>query len=56
MFNRAIRRQRGMPKYVSSDNNPLYRFHQWQANLRIPEVTENQDIPKFPCPIRLWKG
>ena len=40
MFNRAIRGQRGMPKYLSSDNDPLYRFHQWQANLRILEVTE----------------
>src|SRR6202158_5385594 len=26
MFNRAIRGQRGMPKYVSSDNDPLYRL------------------------------
>jgi hypothetical protein len=39
MFNRAIRGQRWMPKYISSDNDPLYRFHQWQANLRILEVT-----------------
>ncbi len=31
MFNRAIREQRWMPKYISSDNDPLYRFHQWQA-------------------------
>jgi hypothetical protein len=29
-----------MPKYLSSDNDPLYRFHQWQANLRILEVTQ----------------
>jgi len=27
IFNRAIRGQRWMPKYVSSDNDPLYRFH-----------------------------
>jgi hypothetical protein len=56
MFNRAIRGQRGMPKYVSSDNDPLYRFHQWQANLRILEVTEIKTTPTFPCPIHLWKG
>ncbi len=31
MFNRAIREQRWMPNYISSDNDPLYRFHQWQA-------------------------
>ncbi len=56
MFNRAIRGQPWMPKYVSSDNDPLYRFHQWQANLRILEVTEIKSVPTFPCPIRLWKG
>jgi transposase InsO family protein len=39
MFNRAIRGRRWMPNYLSSDNDPLYRFHQWQANLRILEVT-----------------
>ncbi len=26
MFNRAIRRQ-GAPTYLSSDHDPLYRFH-----------------------------
>ena len=35
MLNRAIRWQGGMPKHLSSDHDPLYRFEQWQANLRI---------------------
>jgi putative transposase len=48
MFNRAIRGQRGMPKYVSSDDDPLYRFHQRQAKLRILEVTEIKTIPYVP--------
>jgi putative transposase len=48
MFNRAIRGQLRMPKYISSDNDPLYRFHQWQANLRILEVTEIKTIPYVP--------
>jgi putative transposase len=48
MFNRAIRGQLCMPKYISSDNDPLYRFHQWQANLRILEVTEIKSIPYVP--------
>ena len=48
MFNRAIRGQCWMPKYLSSDNDPLYRFHQWQANLRILEVTEIKTIPYVP--------
>ena len=56
MFNRAIRVQRGMPKYVSSDNDPLYRFHQWHANLRLLEVTEIKSIPTSPCPTRSWRG
>jgi transposase InsO family protein len=48
MFNRAIRGQPWMPKYLSSDNDPLYRFHQWQANLRVLEVTEIKSIPYVP--------
>jgi putative transposase len=48
MFNRAIRGQLSMPKYISSDNDPLYRFHRWQANLRILEVTEIKSIPYVP--------
>ena len=48
MFNRAIRGHRWLPKYLSSDNDPLYRFHQWQANLRILEVTEIKSIPYVP--------
>jgi hypothetical protein len=38
MFNRAIGRQPA-PTYLSSDNDPLYRFHQWKANLRIVRAT-----------------
>jgi putative transposase len=48
IFNRAIRGQHWMPRYLSSDNDPLYRFHQWQANLRILEVTEIKSIPYVP--------
>src|SRR5215469_107627 len=56
MFNRAIRGQRRMPSFLSSDNDPLYRFHQWQANLRILDVTESSPSPTFHCLIRSWKG
>src|SRR5437667_980033 len=49
MFNRAIRGQYWMPKYLSSDNDPLYRFHRWQANLRIlARGDRNQDHPLRP--------
>jgi transposase InsO family protein len=47
MFNRATR---GFtpPTYVSSDHDPLYRFHQWQRNLRILDVTEIKTVPYVP--------
>jgi transposase InsO family protein len=48
MFNRAIRGQRWMPTYLSSDHDPLYRFGRWQANLRILEVTEIKTVPSVP--------
>src|SRR5258708_1084584 len=47
MFNRAIRRQRA-PTYLSSDHDPLYRFHQWQANLRILDVKDIKTVPYAP--------
>src|SRR5438093_7153188 len=48
MFNRAIRWQRQMPKYLSSDHDPLYRFEQWQANLRILEAAGIKSVPYVP--------
>src|SRR5881397_3460197 len=47
MFNRAIHGQT-LPKYLSSDHDPLYRFHQWQANLRVLEVQEIKTVPYVP--------
>jgi putative transposase len=34
-----------MPKFLSTDNDPLYRFHQWQANLRALDMTEIKTVP-----------
>jgi putative transposase len=47
MLKRAIQRQ-PLPKYLSTDNDPLYRFHQWEANLRVLEVTEVKTVPFVP--------
>jgi transposase InsO family protein len=47
MFQRAIRGH-SLTKYLSSDHDPLYRFHQWEANLRILEVTEIKTAPYVP--------
>jgi hypothetical protein len=44
MFNRAIRGQTA-PNYLSTDNDPLYRFPQCLANLRVLEVTEIKTVP-----------
>jgi hypothetical protein len=41
MFNRATRGHTP-PPYLSSDHDPLYRFPQWQANLRILDVKESR--------------
>jgi hypothetical protein len=30
------------------NRDPLYRFHQWQANLRILEGTEIKSVPYVP--------
>ena len=44
MFNRAIHTQT-LPKYLSSDHDPLYLFHQWRANLRVLEIQEIKTLP-----------
>jgi hypothetical protein len=49
MFNHALQGRRSMPKYLRCDNDPLYRFPQWQANLRILEVAEIKTVPYVPC-------
>jgi transposase InsO family protein len=47
MFNRATHAQT-LPKYLSSDHDPLYRLHQWQANLRVLEIQEIKTVPYVP--------
>jgi hypothetical protein len=38
-----------LPKYLSSDNDPLFRFHRWGANLRVLKVEEVKRVPSVPC-------
>jgi putative transposase len=47
MFKRAIAGH-GVPKYLSSDHDPLYRYHQRQANLRVLGITEIKTVPYVP--------
>jgi transposase InsO family protein len=46
-FQRAVRAL-NLPQYLSSDHDPLYCFHQWQANLRVLGVTEIKTVPYVP--------
>jgi transposase InsO family protein len=47
MFNRASARQR-LPRHASTDNDPLFRFHLWLANLRVREIEEIKTVPYAP--------
>jgi len=37
-----------LPKYISTDNDPLFTFHRWQANLRVLDIQEIKSIPGVP--------
>src|SRR4030095_14354663 len=47
MFNHVTCGQ-SLPTYLSADHDPLYRFHQWQANLRILNIREIKTVPYVP--------
>jgi transposase InsO family protein len=48
MFNHAISGQ-PLPKHLSTDNDPLFRFHRWRANLRVLEIDLIKTVPFVPC-------
>jgi putative transposase len=48
MFNHA-RSGQPLPKHLSTDNDPLFRFHRWRANLRVLEIDEVKTVPCVPC-------
>ena len=47
MFNNAIAGQ-PPPKHVSTDHDPLFRFHRWLANLRVLAIEEVKSVPYAP--------
>ena len=47
MFNCASAGQ-SLPRHVSTDNDPLFRFHRWLANLRVLEIEEIKSVPYAP--------
>jgi putative transposase len=50
LFKRAVAR-RSMPKRISTDHDPLFRFHRRLANLRIREIEQIKSYPLRPFPI-----
>jgi transposase InsO family protein len=47
MFNQAVAGQ-PRPKHLSTDHDPLFRFHRWLANLRVTEINETKSVPFVP--------
>jgi len=47
MFNDATSGQ-GWPERISSDNDPLFQYHRWKANLRVLEIDEIKSLPHVP--------
>ena len=47
MFKQAIVGQ-PLPRCISSDHDPLFRFHRWRANLRVLEIEEIKSVPYTP--------
>jgi len=47
MYNEATTKQ-ACPRYLSSDNDPLFEYHRWKANMRILEITEIKSVPYVP--------
>ena len=47
MFNDATSRQ-GFPERISTDNDPLFQYHRWRANLRVLDIEEIKSLPHVP--------
>jgi putative transposase len=47
MFNQATSKQ-SWPTYLSSDNDPLFQYHRWKANLRVLDIDEIKSLPHVP--------
>ena len=47
MYNHATSGQ-NRPKHLSSDNDPLFQYNRWKANLRVLEIDEIKSLPHVP--------
>ena len=50
MFNDLLGRSASTPQSLSTDHDPLFRFHRWRANLRILQIREIKSVPDVPLP------
>lgn len=48
LFNQIIAETESLPSSMSSDNDPLFEFHRWKANLSILEIEELKTVPYVP--------
>jgi transposase InsO family protein len=47
MLNHATLKQ-SPPRYLRSDNDPLFLYHRWRANLRVLDIHEIKSVPYTP--------
>jgi putative transposase len=47
MFNHAVLGL-PLPKFLSTDHDPLFRTHRWLANLRVLDIEEIKSVPYAP--------
>ena len=55
MFNDATSGQ-GWPEHISSDNDPLFQYHRWKANMRVLEIIEIKSLSHVPMSQKCGKA
>lgn len=48
MLDNQATAKHGWPNRISSDNDPLFLYHRWKANLRVLEIEEIKSLPHVP--------
>jgi hypothetical protein len=48
MFKHVVSGQ-WLPKHLSTDHDPLFRFDRWRANLRVLDLEKIKTVPFLPC-------
>jgi len=48
MFNEIVSQSQVYPKRISTDNDPIFNFNRWKANLRIMDIEEIKSVPRVP--------